>query len=144
MKMKIIYFVIFVLVVIGLSVYGYFKAVPGVENQTEIMPKIEITPISFDFGEVRYGDIVEHIFYVKNLGQEVLEINKVATSCACTTAKISKEKIEPNETVDLVVTYNTGLMSGIHAKGKQERIIYIKSNDPINPQIEAVITAYVN
>lgn len=144
MKIKIIYFVIFVLIVIGLSIYGYFAAIPGVEMQTEIKPKIEIVPASFDFGNVKYGDVAEHVFQVKNLGQVALEIKRIATSCACTTAKISKETISPNEEVQLIVTYNTSLMSGAHAKGKQERIIYIKSNDPINPQIEAVITAYVN
>jgi hypothetical protein len=42
-----------------------------------------------------------------------------------------------------LVTYDTGAMSGAHAKGQQKRIIYIKSNDPINPQIEAMIYAYV-
>lgn len=143
MKSKIIILVIIVLFICGLAIYGYFMAISGVEIQTDIRPKIEITPTFFDLEEIKYGDIVEHVFRVKNLGQKILEIKKIATSCACTTAKISKERIDPNEEIELIVTYDTGAMSDSHARGKQERIIYIKSNDPINPQIEVMIAAYV-
>ena len=131
------------LVIIGLAVLGYLKAVPGVENQTDSRPQIEITPKSFDFKEIKYGSIVEHTFKIKNLGKGTLEIKRVATSCACTSAEVEKEIIEANQEVDLKVRYNTGLMSGSHAKGDQERIIYIKSNDPVNPQVEVTIHAYV-
>jgi len=141
MKAKAIIFI--VIMVIGLAVYGYFKAVPGIQNQTENKPQIEINPKIFDFGEVKYGDVASHVFKVRNTGEQVLEIKKVATSCACTEAEIEKKRLGPNEEVNLTVTYNTGAMSGSHAKGKQERIIYIKSNDPKNPQIEAIISAYV-
>lgn len=141
MKLKIWFFLI--LVILGLAGYGYFKSIPGVENQAENLPQIEISPERFDFGEVEYGQVVEYTFLVKNLGEETLEIKKVATSCACTKAEISKENIEFEEMVELLVTYDTGAMSGAHAKGEQERIIYVKSNDPINPQVEVTISAYV-
>lgn len=135
--------IIIVGIILGLVIYGYLNAVPAPQDQANNNPQIEITPKLFDFGEINYGDIAEHIFKVKNLGDKTLEIKKVATSCACTTAKITKEKIAPQEEAELIVTYNTGLMSGAHAKGEQERIIYIKSNDPLNPQEEVRINAYV-
>ncbi|MFQ6049606.1 MAG: DUF1573 domain-containing protein [Candidatus Paceibacterales bacterium] len=143
MKSKIQFFLIIGLAILGLVGYGYFKATPGIENQTGSLPKIEISPQLFDFGEVEYGQVAEYTFKVKNAGSAILEIKKVATSCACTTAKIAKEKINPGEEVNLQVVYNTGAMSGPHAKGEQERIIYVKNNDPINPQVEVMITAYV-
>ena len=137
------FFLILGVVILGLAGYGYFKSVPGVKNQTENLPQIEISPQSFDFGEINYGQVVEHVFKVKNTGSEILEIKRVATSCACTTAKISKEQISPGQETELMVTYNTGAMSGTHAKGEQERIIYVKSSDPISPQVEAMIYANV-
>lgn len=143
MKSKTIFLVFFGLIIINLLVYGYFKAIPGPGNQGEARPKIEFKPMSFDFGEIEYGQIVEHSFKVKNSGKEVLEIRKLATSCACTTAEINKERINPNEEAELLVRYDSGAMSGPHARGKQERIIYIRSNDPLNPQIEIMIYAYV-
>ncbi|HDZ54122.1 MAG TPA: DUF1573 domain-containing protein [Candidatus Nealsonbacteria bacterium] len=143
MRLKIWFFSILGLLILGMAVYGYFQAISGPENGAENAPKIEITPEFFDFGEIEYGKVVEYIFKVKNTGKEILEIKRVATSCACTVAKISKEKISPNEEVELLVTYDTGAMSGPHGRGKQERIIYVKSSDFINPQVEVKIYANV-
>ena len=143
MKSKTLFLFFLAFIIIGLAIYGYFKAIPGLENHVENLPKIEITPETFDFGEIEYSQVVEYTFKVKNTGSEVLEIKKVSTSCACTNAKISKEKINPGEIAELLVTYNTGAMSGPHGKGEQERIIYVKTNDPINPQVEAMIYANV-
>jgi len=133
----------FVIILLGFAVYGYFNAVPGIEDNGEDQPKIEIRPQTFDFGEVEYGQILEYTFKIRNLGNQILEINKVATSCGCTTVQTSREKVNPQEEIELKVTYDTGAMSGTYAKGNQERIIYVKSNDPINPQAEVTIFAYV-
>jgi hypothetical protein len=144
MKRKIIIFVILGLVILGLATYGYLRATPEVKDRSKNRPQIKITPQSFDFGEIEYGAVAEHTFEVKNLGTETLEIEKVATSCACTDAKVTPKKIASEEEAELEVIYDTGAMSGSHAKGEQERIIYIKSNDPVNPQAEVTIHAYVN
>lgn len=127
----------------GLAVVGYFKAVPGVGENGGNMPRIEISPKTFDFGDIQYGDIVEYDFTVKNVGNEILEIKRVATSCSCTTAKLGKEAISPGEAVNLHVRYDSGAMGLAHGKGKQERIIYIKSNDPVTPQAESMVFANV-
>lgn len=137
------FFLILIFIIIGIAAYGYFKAIPSIENQTADLPKIEITPKYFNFGEAEYGQILTHSFLVKNTGKAVLEIKRIATSCPCTTAEIEKEKINPGEEAELLVKYDTGAMSGPHGRGEQERIIYVKSNDPINPQVEVTIKAYV-
>ncbi|MBU3942997.1 DUF1573 domain-containing protein [Patescibacteria group bacterium] len=138
-KTLIIFFVFF----LAFITYGYFKSVPGVEKLGERYPIIEASPIFFDFGEVQYGELAQHTFVVKNSGNEALEIKRLSTSCACTSAEIEKEIINPGEEVNLLVKYDTGLMTGPHGMGDQERIIYIKTNDPVNPQIEVTIKAYV-
>ena len=142
MKSKIFVFII-IGIIGGLAIYGYFNAVSPFQNQREGRPKIEVIPKSYDFGEIKYGKIVRHSFKIRNLGNEVLEIKKLATSCACTEAKIVKDRIFPGEEAELKVIYDTGAMTGLHAKGTQERIIYIKTNDPISPQTEVMIYAYV-
>lgn len=141
MKAKLWFFLIVGMVILGLVFYGYFTATPGIEREGG--PKIEITPQSFNFGNVSYGKIAEYTFQVKNAGNEILEIKRVATSCSCTRAEISQEKIAPGQTAELQVVYDTGAMSGPHGKGKQERIIYLKSSDPVNPQAEVIIYADV-
>ncbi len=137
-------FIVIISAILGLATFGYFKATPGLKNQTKNEAKIEITPKSFNFGKVNFGERAEFAFKVENIGNKILEIKRVSTSCACTTAKINKEKIAPKETAELLVSYDTAAMgSGPHGKGKQERIIYVKSNDPLNPQVEVMIYAYV-
>ena len=141
MKSRIVFFL--VLVALGLASYGYFKSVPGLEDEASARPQIEITPKSFDFGEVKYGDVAKYNFIIKNTGSLSLEIKRVATSCSCTSAKVLKEVIAPGEETELQVTYNTSAMSGPHGLGYQERIIYVKSSDPVNPQVETMVKAYV-
>jgi hypothetical protein len=143
-QQKTIASVFIILVIIGLGIVGYFKAVPSAKNNKGSRPQIQITPEIYDFGEIKYGQIAKHTFKVKNIGQEVLKITKIATSCGCTTAEIKEKSIAPGKEANLNVEYNTGLMSGSHAKGEQERIIYIKTNDPVSPQAEVVIRALVN
>lgn len=131
-----------ILLVLALAVIGYFKAVSGTLKEKN--PKIEISPASFDFGQIDFGVIAKKTFEIKNSGTDVLKINRVSTSCSCTTAKVSDENLEPGQTAELLVSYDTAAMgTGSHGKGNQQRIIYVRSNDPKNPQVEATITAFV-
>lgn len=143
MKTKIIVYVLLAAIAV-LGFYGYFRATPRMESGGKNRPRIEIEPASgWDFGEVKYGEKLEHTFRLKNSGEKILKVKKVATSCACTTASVAKEQISPGEETELKVVYDTGAMSGPTGRGKQERIIYIKSNDPLNPQVEVEIYAMV-
>lgn len=143
MKSKIIFLIVFVLFLAGVVFLGYWKATPAIGDKTNL-PRIEVAPLSYDFGEVDFGKVVDYTFRIRNTGEEVLEIKRVATSCGCTTAKASKTEINPGEETDLLVSYDTAAMgSGAHATGNQERIIYIKTNDPVTPQTQVTISAYV-
>ncbi len=142
MKLKIIYFLFLVLVIFSLAGYGYLKSAPGIDSETDSYPEIEIIPKRYDFGKIKFGDIVSYNFTIRNSGSEDLKIRRVSTSCLCATAKVEKEIIKPGEETILLVSYDSGSM-GLHGKGKQERIIFIRSNDPISPQAEAIIYANV-
>ncbi|MDO8436211.1 MAG: DUF1573 domain-containing protein [bacterium] len=132
------------LIVLGIASYGYFKAIPGPSGQLGNEPRIEINPQNYDFGEAQFGQILEYSFTITNLGGAPLEIKRVATSCACTKAKVDKETIQAGETAELLVTYDTAAMGdSAHGKGEQERIIYVKTNDPNNPQVDVTIQALV-
>lgn len=144
MNSKVIIFLVFGLFLLVVAGYGYLQATPPATENQDRLPKVDITPQNFDFGEIKYGDIVSHKFTIKNLGNEILKIKRIATSCSCTSAEASSLDINPNETAELLVTYDTGLMvKGPHGIGKQQRVIYIKTNDPVHPQIEVTIEAVV-
>ena len=137
---KIKFFLILFGLILATLIYGYFKAIPPNQDETN-SPRIEITPEFYDFGDIKYGDVVKYTFSVKNSGKGVLEIKRVATSCASPTAKISSETIAPKGQAELSVTYDSRAMGISHGKGRQERIIYVKSSDSNNPQVEVVIYA---
>lgn len=127
----------------GMLSYGYFRATPGPAGLAGFLPVIEVSPEFFDFGDVAYGDLAEYVFIIKNTGDAPLEIKRISTSCACTTAKAATQIILPGQQTELTVSYNTGAMSGPHGMGEQDRIIYIQSNDPNNSQTEIIIHARV-
>jgi len=56
---------------------------------------------------------------------------------------VDKEKIEPGETAELLVTYDSGAMGRSVIGKRVERFVYIKSNDPQSPQVEVRIEANV-
>jgi hypothetical protein len=142
-KNKLPFVIFFLLAALSLAFWGYLKAMPDTDSQTGGLPRIEISPKDFDFGQIKYGEVVKHVFKIQNSGKGVLKIKKLATSCGCTTVEIAKEVLAAGEEVELLVTYDSGAMTGSHARGEQERIIYIRSNDPTSPQIEAKIYANV-
>ena len=142
------YYLIALIFVVGITAfitYGYSQSIPNnTDGQNSNQPKIEISPAFYDFGEIEFGKIAEYKFRIENKGSKTLEIKRLATSCSCTTAKTNKEILKPGETAELFVSYDTAAMgSGTHGTGNQERIIYVKTNDPANPQATVKIHAYV-
>jgi len=136
---------IVIVIFLGLAGYGYFNAVAGPKNGETDNPQIVIEPKNFDLGAINYGSVAEHKFQLKNSGASELDIRRIATSCGCTTAKVDKNNLASGEETTLTVIYDTGAMGDSpHAKGQQERIIYVQSNDPVSPQTEITIQAYVN
>ena len=121
--------------VLSFGLYGY-------SNLSKGSPKIEITPASYDFGNIPY-EKVEYAFTVKNTGNAPLKIRGVSTSCGCTKAAIESELVQPGKTTNLQVSYDPNSMGG-DANGNVLRMVYVKSNDPKQPEIEVKITAKLN
>jgi hypothetical protein len=126
-----------IVAIILTTVYGYYLF-----NNSEVggYPAIEITPPSHDFGTIPKEE-VSHTFIVKNSGTDILEIEKISTSCACTTAKIELEELDPGQSTNMVVTFDPNAMESIEEN--VFRIVYIRSNDPNNPEKEVEIRAKV-
>jgi uncharacterized cupredoxin-like copper-binding protein len=91
-----------------------------------------------DFGKVTEGDVVDYTFNFVNKGNATLKISDVKTSCGCTAALVSSEKLEPGKEGTLKVTLDTK-----HRVGKMSRRVTIYSNDPTNPDMVLTIFADV-
>ncbi|MDF1498640.1 MAG: DUF1573 domain-containing protein [Patescibacteria group bacterium] len=108
-------------------------------------PLIEVDQKYYDFGIVKYGDVAKHIFKITNVGTENLEILKLSTSCGCTKASITNEDkiILPGKSVDMIVTFDPAVHKDDTDFGELHRIVYIRTNDLENSEIEVEITANV-
>ncbi|MDF1514110.1 MAG: DUF1573 domain-containing protein [Anaerolineae bacterium] len=94
--------------------------------------KINILATETDFGTVPNTDLVTRIFEVRNTGEGKLDITQLSTSCSCTTATLSKDKINPGDVANLTITFDPGAHNG--ATGQFMRQVFIESNDPETPK----------
>ncbi len=94
--------------------------------QTNV-PKISVQPEEYNFGTIVQGDTVSHSFEIYNKGNAELRIVNVRASCGCTAATPAKTNLQPGDSTELTVVFNSnGKM------GTQNKIVYIKTNDPSN------------
>lgn len=101
-------------------------------------PKASSQQMEFDFGSVEQGQIATHNFILVNNGGAILKINDVHASCGCTAAKPDKIELAPGESTNIKVEFNsTG------RTGKQEKYIFVKTNDPDNPELKFTFTGKV-
>jgi len=118
---KIIHICFLLVIAVSLSSGSFVFAEKG--------PSIKFKNEKWNFGKVKQGKIVNHVFIFKNEGDKTLNIGKVNTSCGCTAVLVSEKKIPPGKEGKIKVTLNT---SGYG--GKLTKYIYVRSNDPAHPR----------
>lgn len=108
-------------------------------NFAQLMgPKLVLQQNEHDFGNITQGEEVSHNFILTNSGGDLLKIIAVRPSCGCTAALPDKSELEPGESTNLNVKFNS---SGRF--GKQKKVVKIETNDPGNPQAVVTITGVV-
>lgn len=96
-------------------------------SQVNKSPKIFCEGSSYNFGTVINTKIIKHTFIIKNIGDDVLKIDKVRVSCGCTIIKIKNKTILPGGKTELKVELDLS-----DTEGEQFKDILIESNDPDN------------
>jgi len=94
-------------------------------------PRIFCDEPVFDFGKKMDHESVRHSFEMGNSGDTTLVIDRVASSCGCTVAELSRRKIRPGEKFKVDVTAD---LSG--RKGEFDKEIAVYSNDDSAPYYE--------
>ncbi|MDW7690310.1 DUF1573 domain-containing protein [Flammeovirgaceae bacterium SG7u.111] len=90
-----------------------------------------------DFGDVKQGEKVTHVFSFTNEGKAPLLISNIVTTCGCTAPSYPKEPIMSNETGEVTIVFNTQGKMGI-----QNKIITVYTNGT-EPQVRIKIKANV-
>lgn len=85
--------------------------------------KIEFAESAFDFGTIKEGKIVDHVFTFKNTGTAPVILVQVSASCGCTTPDYTKEPILPGKEGEIKVSFNSQ-----GQVGNQQKIVTISSN----------------
>ena len=75
--------------------------------------KIEFKSETIDYGEIKKGSDGVRVFEFTNTGNVPLVIANVTSSCGCTIPKKPEEPIQPGETGEIQVKYNTQLVGPI-------------------------------
>ena len=68
--------------------------------------------LEFDFGTVARNEKSEHIFEIKNLYEEDIQVVGVTTSCRCTDLVLDKYVLKEGETAKLTAKFNTRQFTG--------------------------------
>jgi hypothetical protein len=101
-------------------------------------PQIKFKENSWDFGNIKEGQVKTHEFVFENTGNVPLIINRVRTSCGCAAALVSDKKIEPGKTGEIKVTFDSR-----NYEGKVSKYVYVESNDKAHSVSQLVISATI-
>jgi len=89
-----------------------------------------------DYGQIPENGEGTYAFAFKNLGDQAIVINRVRSSCGCTVPSWPREPVEPGESGEISVRYNTAL-TGTFLKSV---IVYsTASNSPVKLQIKGKV-----
>jgi hypothetical protein len=158
---KIIGILLLWIIVIGGITWGIIGYSSQKQNGHSGIPEIAIDSFEYDFGTVSMAEgMVEHTFEIRNIGQGDLRINRIWTSCMCTTARLKvngktspefgmhsasmlwSQKISPQQTAYLNVVFDPAY-HGPRGIGEIVRVIYLSTNDPENENIKIKLTGNV-
>ncbi len=95
--------------------------VPAANTNTPVAPVGPTTTIAFaetefNFGQVKAGEKVQHVYKFTNTGDEPLVISNAKGSCGCTVPSWPKEPIGIGEEGEILVEFNSKGKSGNQTK----------------------------
>jgi outer membrane biosynthesis protein TonB len=113
---------------------------PGSTGESSVSPtnasdptKPEVTPATattmvfekelHDFGSIKEGEKVTHIFKFKNTGDKPLIISDAKGSCGCTVPSYPKEPIAPGKSGEIKVEFNSA-----GKKGSETKFVTLNAN----------------
>jgi hypothetical protein len=115
------------------------SATPSIATTSNTGPIIDGPMIMFDnrdydFGKAASGEKVKHTYIVTNTGTATLEISDVHPSCGCTTAGGWTHKVEPGQTGEIPVQFDSSRYSS-----QVTKTITVTSNAKNEPRAVVIL-----
>lgn len=98
-------------------------------------PKIECDQPKYDFGTSLNDQTIEHVFTLRNAGDEELVIQNVQPSCGCTLAELGDKNLAPGESTTVKARLDL-----TNRLGRQDKHISVFSNDPETRTLNLLIS----
>jgi uncharacterized protein DUF1573 len=114
------------------------EAAPAHEAAPASGPRVAFASTTWRLDGVFAGEKVEHRFAFRNAGSEPLDVLGVKSTCGCTVADASRRRLEPGESSDVHVTFDTK-----NRGGDVHKAITVSTNDPREPHVALEITGRV-
>lgn len=73
---------------------------------------IALSESNFDFGNIKKGNKVEHVYEVTNTGTNPLVISEVKPACGCTVPDFTKEPIMPGKKGKITLHFDSSNFDG--------------------------------
>lgn len=155
---------IFTVVVLVFIVIIASKESPANQNKSQIYavsdkekPIAKISSNSQDLGKMKVSDEKSAVFTITNSGTRPLILSGVSSSCDCTFGKITingndspemgmhsrgnwQGSLDPGKEAQLKVIYRPSIMP---VSGEVSRQVFVKTNDPVNPELTFSVKAFV-
>lgn len=90
-----------------------FIAVGTATAKAQETAKIKFETETIDYGKIEKGSDGVRVFEFTNIGNAPLIISDVTSSCGCTIPKKPEKPIQPGESGEIKVKYNTKLVGPI-------------------------------
>jgi hypothetical protein len=97
-------------------------------------PRIQFEAPVYDFGKVSTGQVLKHEFVFTNMGDRILEIKGVQTSCGCTTAGNWSRQVEPGQQGTIPIEFHS-----TNFNGPVTKLVTVTCNDTNQPQVKLQI-----
>ncbi|HUA65966.1 MAG TPA: DUF1573 domain-containing protein [Alphaproteobacteria bacterium] len=123
-------------VALGLSmgVLCFASTVNARDGYSDGTPVIQFETNFCDLGKLTAPGKVSGVFKFKNTGTALLEIAQPDTSCGCTVAEVSPNKLAPGQSGQISYTINLD-----HVMGQVQKQIMVHSTDPKTPEVDLTV-----
>lgn len=81
-------------------------------KSSEPSTSIALSDSNFDFGKIKKGDKVQHIYEITNTGTNPLVISEVKPGCGCTVPDFTKEPILPGKKGKITLHFDSSNFDG--------------------------------
>jgi hypothetical protein len=103
-------------------------AVPAVP--TGPITTIQFDETTFDYGTVKDGEKVKHVYKFKNTGKNPLIISDAKGSCGCTVPDWPREPIAPGKTGEIKVEFDSKNKGTEEGSNQSKRVTITANTDP--------------